>query len=175
MSNRSAAIVVLCLLASLPATVARAQDTATGDVAVSYSYLRFQEGDGYDVPAGWLLSASWRFAPLLSVVGQGSGNYRSEDDQWLMVHSYMGGLRVSSGSRAAIRPYAEFLAGAATGSCCGVGSETKFAIEPGGGVDFALATRTAVRLGVGFPMILADEDTTNLFRLQIGVVFRVGG
>ena len=167
-------IVLVAAVALLPARPAHAQSTPLGDVAVSYSFLRFVEGDGLNLSAGWLVSVSRRIGPVFSVVGEAAGNYRSDEGDWLMVHSFMGGVRASPRSRAGVRPFAQLLVGAAAASCCGE-SDTKPAVEPGGGLDVPIGERTAARIGVSFPFVFDEGDVTKLFRFQAGVVFRIGG
>ena len=66
------------------------------------------------------------------------------------------------------------LAGAALAYCCGE-MDAKFAIEPGGGADLPMGRRTALRVGVSFPIVFVEGETANLFRFQTAVVFRLGG
>ena len=176
MTNRRLVAVFLVALACFVPRVASAQDRAPADLAVSYSFVRFLEGEGYNVPGGWLVSFSAPVAPLTAVVAEVAGNYRrglpyGEDDDWLTLHTFMAGARVSGRGR--VRPFAQFLVGAARGAWAG-DSEARFAIEPGGGVDVALGTRTAARVGVGLPIVYPGEGTFKMFRFHAGVVFALG-
>src|SRR5215212_10172261 len=136
MTRRCSSLLLFAVLACSPVRAASAQTTSTGDVAVSYSFLRLTEGgDSLNVPAGWLVSVSRRVAPLLSMVGEAGGSYRSDEGDF-QLHTFMGGVRVSAVRRTGTgpRPFAQFLAGTAVASCCGE-STAVFAIEPGAGVD----------------------------------------
>lgn len=172
MRKRCLGAVLLLALTCFASRDASAQNTPPADLAVSYSFVRFLEGDGFNVPGGWLVSFSAGVAPLTAVVAEVAGNYRSEADDWLTLHTFMAGARVSGKGR--VRPFAQFLLGAARGAFAG-DSETKFAIEPGGGVDVALGNRTAARIGVGFPIVYPGEGTFKMFRFQAGIVFGPGG
>ena len=157
------------------AATARAQAPAAvaGDVGVSYSFLRILEGDGENLPAGWLASFAGRVTPAVSVVGEVGGNYKSESGQTLKLHTFQGGVRVSSGTSVEVRPYAQFLVGGMNLTCCGEGV-THWMVEPGGGVDVPINRRTAVRFGVGVPVVFSDGDTSKALRLHAGVVFQLG-
>jgi hypothetical protein len=165
----------------VPAPVA-AQSVATADLAAGYSLLRLiEEPDELNLPTGWFASAGVRAKSWIWIVGEVAGNYKTySDGDSLWVHTYQGGPRVVlEGSR--INVFGHLLLGALTvrGSEGNeADSETRFAIEPGGGVDVVLNNRTAVRVGAAFPMFFIDEEdfqrTVNFFRFEAGVVFRFG-
>jgi hypothetical protein len=147
-----------------------AQDTPVVDVGVGYSFLRINEGEGLNMPAGWLASIAGRTTNWLSVVGEIAGNYKSESGETFSVHTFQGGIRVLARQNPNVRPYGQFLLGGANASGGG-GSDTEFSIEPGGGVDFPFGGQTAARVGIGFPMVVVEGDTLNTFRFHVGFVF----
>jgi hypothetical protein len=154
------------------AGVASAQTTRP-TVGISYSFLRFLEDPGVNLPAGWLVSFA---APVgrsaISVVGEAAGNYRSEFGETLRVHTFQGGFRLSGRTAPGVDPFAQFLLGGMSAGCCG-GSNTRFMIEPGFGVDLGMSRGLAFRAGISFPIAFADGGAINTLRLQAGVVLPI--
>lgn len=152
--------------------VAAAQSGGGGDVAVSYSFLRVLDDGGVNVPAGWLFSAARDVSPVVAIVGELAGNYKSEDGETLGLHTFQAGVRVAARSSLRVRPFAQVMAGVAVASCCG-DSEARFVVEPGGGVDIPMGRRVSLRLGVGIPFTLGDEPT-EMVRAHAGIAFDIG-
>ena len=118
------------MFVAMHAGAASAQTTNTS-LGISYSFLRFLEGPDLNVPAGWLISFAKPIdRSAIAVVGEVAGNYRSEFDETLRVHTYQGGLRLLTSVARGVDPFAQFLAGGMTTGCCGE-SSTHFMIEPG--------------------------------------------
>src|SRR4051812_17201009 len=105
--------VVAVLLCSVGGSAASAQTVQSGDVAVSYSYLRLMDEDGdVNMPAGWVVSFGKPVrGSIVSAVGEVAGNYKSEFGEALRLHTFQGGVRVSGRSGQPIRPFAQFVAG----------------------------------------------------------------
>ena len=124
------------------------------------------------MPAGWLVSVAGRATRAISIVGEVAGNYKSEEGETLRLHTFQAGVRVLARQNPKATPWGQFLLGGAnaSGSCCG-NSETRFSIEPGGGVDVPVGGRAAMRFGVGFPMVFDEGETFNTFRVHVGLVF----
>jgi hypothetical protein len=194
-------------LVALSVLPARAADTAlagSSEVAGGYSYVYASSGvsgvSGTAIPAGWFFSAGANISDTFSVVGDISGNYKSESTSFAgvtvttsaNVHTFLGGPRVQGGS-GSISFYGQFLVGAATGSGgtavsaggitqTGSASDTEFCLAPGAGVNFSLGERSALRAGVSERLIRANTTTTTStqptfekeFQLQIGLVYRFG-
>ena len=153
-------------------SAAQAQAPAA-EIAGGYSFARIIEGDGLNMPAGWVFTAAAPIGRIFAVVGEVSGNYKKEGDETLKVHFFQGGVRVSApvnGTRP--RPWAQFLAGGVNSSCCGEGS-TDPSIEVGGGVDIPMGP-AALRVGLSFPMVFSEGEVGNLMRFQAGVAFPLG-
>jgi hypothetical protein len=162
---------VLCFaIAVTAAGTAHAQTTRSVDVGVGYSFFRFTEAEGYNVPFGWLVSVAGPVGDGFSVAGEVAGNYDFEEGETLAVHTYQAGPRIGSNRNPNVRPFVQFLFGGATASGGGE-SDTRFAIEPGGGVDVPAGGRLALRMSVGFPMVFAEGETVNAFRFHAGIVF----
>lgn len=165
---RVACVVCACAMG----TAAQAQTNRAVDVGVAYSFLRITEESGVNMPVGWLVSVAGRATNVVSIVGEVAGNYKSEEGETLRIHTFQAGVRFLARQNPNVTPWGQFLLGGAnaSGGCCGE-SETKFSIEPGGGVDVPVGGRVAMRLGVGFPMVFVEGETFNTFRVQVGLVF----
>src|SRR5262245_14661489 len=111
------------------AVPAKAQVSVSG----GWNLLHTDEEDDEfsNFPAGWYADVAARIAPLLSVVGQATGNYKEVDEVNLSVHTFMAGLRVKAGA-----PYVQALYGVARGSVSFLGideSENDGALQFGAG------------------------------------------
>ena len=169
---------MFCLLfvacACAMSTTAQAQTSRAADVGVAYSFVRITEGDGVNLPVGWLVSVAGRTTNVISIVVEVAGNYKSEEGVTLRIHTFQAGVRLLARQNPKVTPWGQFLLGGtnASAGCCGESmSETKFSIEPGFSVDVPIGGRAATRFGVGFPMVFAEGETGNLFRFHIGFVF----
>jgi opacity protein-like surface antigen len=167
-------VLALAFVGVLPLRAAAADDRV--DFAVGYSLMHDSDVDG-NFPMGWFVSAGKKMTPTMSIVGYVSGNYKSIEvapgvDAKLKVHAFMGGLRWSQRQNQ-ITPWAQLLVGAAnmSGNVLGVGdSETDFAVQPGGGLDYEVARGMAVRLGANFRLIRASDGTGKEFQFIAGIV-----
>jgi hypothetical protein len=171
---------VLLIISYLLPTTAQAQARSGTEVGVSYSFVRVVEGDGLNVPVGWLVSLARSTNDWLALVGEGAGSYKTtnEGGDTLWIHTFQGGVRVSARTNATITPFGQFLLGSmhlrSDEGGGNVLSETHFSIEPGGGLDLTINQRTSIRIAAGFPMSFVDDNIVNLFRFQVGVVFGIG-
>lgn len=158
---------LLCVaFACAVASPAQAQNENKLEIGVGYSFL---EEERSNLPAGWLVSIAGRVTDVVSVVGEVGGNYWSFRGTRGSVHTFQAGPRFAVSRSSPIRPYGQFLLGAALAYADPL--DKKFVIEPGGGVDFRVGDRAAVRFGVGFPMLLDDIQTIRMFRFHAGFVF----
>lgn len=165
------ALALSCLL--LPGVV-HAQEP-TPQVAFGYSFQTlFDDGEGFNLPIGWFASFAHPLGgSRVSAVGEVAGNYDREYGETFWLYTYQGGIKVT-GKGDAVKPYAQFLAGALTLGCCG-DSATYFVIEPGAGVDVRLNGRAALRLGASFPTAFNEGEVGKSLRFQVGMVVPVGG
>ena len=174
--RRLAMVVMLCTAAM--STVVGAQER-TGDVAISYSVLR-----DYDLKEtftkGWVFSAAGHIGRVVSLVGEVGGNYRTltfgDSNVDLSMHTFLGGIRVRREHRAAT-PFVQVLAGMAraAGSSEGASeSDSAFALQPGGGVDFRVTDRFAVRVQGDYRYIAEGRAQLHEFRAAAGLVFGLG-
>jgi hypothetical protein len=157
------------------ATPVFAQQSA-GDVAIGYSILHDSDVEE-TFPMGWLFAGGANLGRNVAIVGEAGGNYKTVSvlgtDVNLRVHSFLGGVRVQN-RRTKIMPFGQFQVGLAhlAYSVFGDGdSSNGFAIQPGGGVDIPVTSFMGARLQGDFRMIRADGETTNEFRVGVGLVF----
>ena len=157
----------ISLLTLVVPTTARAQQP---EVGVSYSYARITNGDGLNLPAGFLVSIAGggRSSPWL--VGEVAGNFRSERNETLKLFTIQGGVRFFSETREGMRPFAQLLVGLASLNLRGE-STNKVAIEPGAGIDLPLGQGIAFRAGFGVPFVVTEGENLRLLRITMGIVF----
>jgi opacity protein-like surface antigen len=184
---------VVMLGVAVPAV---AQTTPRTEISGGYQFLTFSvEGDDNEsMPKGWYADVAGNLTPMIGVVFQVGGNYKTFDESItvggltlaasadLKVHLFLGGIRINARQNSAFVPYGQVLVGAAnssvdlTGTIPGIPSfsqeesATNFTLELGGGVNFGLTDNTGVRFGVDYLRAFADEDDVNAFRFHVGVV-----
>jgi opacity protein-like surface antigen len=198
----------VCMLASIlvlaVSAPALAQDVPRGDFSVGYQLINLSiDVDptlGVDasqtLATGWYFDVAGNINPMLGVVFQVGGNYKSIEQTvtvppitatasvGLSVHQFMGGLRVNARSNPAVTPFGEVLAGAMVGSVdatvtvTGLGtlldvsdSGTNFALAFGGGADIRVSDRFGIRAKADYIRIFEEGGGANVFRLGVGVVF----
>ena len=180
--------IALLIAVAVPASSA-AQDERRVEVAGGYSAMRDYDGD-VTFPLGWFASVAADVAGPLSVAGEASGSYKSmgglDVEVSTHIHAFTGGPRfVWRTGRVA--PYAQMLFGVARfGTTYTLPEETLsdarnyFTMAPGGGIDFRLSERGALRLGASMRLIRAEMGTPTgeepftyrEFQFVAGIVFR---
>ncbi len=137
-------------------------------------------------PIGWNASVTFPVKPRVGVVTDFSGYYPSFDfgcgagcTQSAKIHSFLVGPQISR-SEGRVQPFARFLIGATHMSTSFnlFTSSNSFSFGAGGGVDFRLTHRLALRgqvdwLHNGFHTEdnqLTHEEVHNLARLSTGIV-----
>jgi opacity protein-like surface antigen len=201
MHIRPRLVLALCVAAlGIAAGSASAQAVPRVEVSGGYQFLNLAiEGESESMPAGWYADVAGTITPMLAVVFQVGGNYKSFDESVtvggltatatadLKVHEFLGGVRFNFRSQSAIVPFAQVLAGGINGSADvsvsaalpGIPpiafdeevSGTNFALGAGGGVNFGLTDTVGVRVGADYLHAFEDEAGANLFRFHVGVVF----
>ena len=179
------------------AGAATAQDPRP-EVSGGYRYLHIGGSDGEDgtsVPKGWYLDVAYPITPMLSLVGDVGGHYKTEsetfDEQGVTitgtaqasVHTFLFGVRLSGRNNPRVTPFGQVLFGAARAAAsveasANVGgvpfeidfdeSESEAALSIGGGANVG-AGSFVVRLQAEWLKVLAD-DSGNAFRFGAGVV-----
>ena len=181
-------LVLLCagfLAAALPAA---AQETPALEVSAGYSLLRVQRGFGVNLSDvketlhGWYAEAAATQTDLLSVVGQGAGNYASVSGQKVRAYEFAAGPRFNmrSGGRTV---FGQFLIGVAHYRPHGPERSTNATLHVGGGVSLGPSDGVGLRIGGDYELIftggsnlLAPEtgERTHGLRVTAGVVFPIG-
>ena len=168
----------LVAFAPLPAA---AQDPPKIEFAAGYSLLHDTDLSE-NLPAGWFASVGATVSPMIAVVGEVSGNYKtissSGVDVSTKVHTFMGGPKLFV-RQGAVTPWAQVLVGAATGSGSASvynvnvsDSSTNFAIQPGGGVDIDVKEMFGVRAGANWRLIRSEGATSKELQIVAGIVIR---
>jgi hypothetical protein len=157
------------------ATPAFSQERA-GDVAIGYSVLHDSDAEE-TFPMGWLFAAGVNLGSNVALVGEAGGNYKTVDvlgtDVNLRVHSFLGGVRIQN-HQPKVMPFGQILVGVAHAGVSMLGegvSSNDLAIQPGGGVDIRLNSNMGARVQGDFRMIRSEGDTSNEFRIGVGLVF----
>jgi opacity protein-like surface antigen len=187
----------LCALLLVPPPGAIAQEVGTPPIPVvevtgGYAFLRDTSADE-TVPRGWLLSGAVNANQWFGVVGEVSGAHKTFDAEpfattKVSLYTLMGGPRFFY-KQGRVAPYAQFLVGSAHARTKFTGmmgngpqsvfrnSDTRFAVQPGGGVTLYLTDHVGVRGGADYRRIVLFEDgaeDVSEFRVAAGFVFGWG-
>jgi opacity protein-like surface antigen len=175
---------MLVLLMAVVAAPAMAQVTPSIEVGLGYAYLRDEGGEGSgdseNLPLGWYADIAGNLSDSLGLVAEVSGSYKTFDsgdgDLKLSFHSLVAGPRLSRrGDGASF--YAQVLAGVTRLKVSGGGfddSTTKFALQPGIGLDFRMSDGLALRIGGDYRLIFFEGEKGKQWRATAGLVFRSG-
>ena len=179
-------IAAALVLGCLSAPSARAQtDIPKVEIGVGYQYLYDkQAGEGTSFPAGWVASLTGNVNDWLGLMAEFSGSYKTVTELGVenkfSVHTFMGGLKFAKyAPRGAA--FFQMLAGGAklktSAEAPGASLElstTKFAIQPGIGLDGRLTDHLRVRIGGDYRLIFTDVEKTNEWRAHAGFVITFG-
>jgi outer membrane autotransporter protein len=180
------------------AVPAAAQTAPRTEISGGYQFLTFsvEDEDNESMPKGWYADVAGNLTPMIGVVFQVGGNYKTFDESVtvgggtftasadLKVHLFLGGVRLNLRQNSAFVPYGQVLVGGAnssvelttTSTIPGIpsfsdeDSATNFALELGGGVNFGFTERMGVRFGVDYLRAFAEDDDVDAFRFHVGVV-----
>jgi len=183
------AAVILSVTLSVPAAAQTPTPSfpSTFEVAGAYQALFVTDDPGTTFPLGLAVDVAIN-AGAFGFVAEGGWSQRTEshgadDVEFDFWHAGIG-LRWSRSVHARLRPYAQFLAGAAfhdvRGSIAGFDQSDTTAhamLQPGGGVNLALDRRVSIFGAADYRLVFLDESTEgdsslNEFRVLVGV--RVG-
>ncbi|TDI47870.1 MAG: hypothetical protein E2P02_02345 [Acidobacteria bacterium] len=153
------------------------------ELGMGYSFL----SEGSDpFPFGWNAHYTKNVSPTMGFIGELGANYQSDEVVDLSIVTFGGGLRLNRRSGGSITPYVDAIVGLASTSLVPRArvestvfestvrrSSTDLTFLGGGGVDILLNERWALRTGVAYQRIFADQ-ALNLFRIQAGIVYRGG-
>jgi hypothetical protein len=180
--------VLLCagfLAAALPAA---AQETPALEVSAGYSLLRVQRGFGVNLSDvketlhGWYAEAAASQTDVLSLVGQGAGNYATVSDQKVKAYEFAAGPRFNrrSGRRTL---FGQFLVGVAHYRPHGPERSTNATLHFGGGVTLGPRDGVGLRIGSDYELIFTGGsdllspktgERTHGLRVTTGVAFPIG-
>ena len=167
-----ATIAVLCLAAP-----ASAQEDHRFDLSGGYSRGLFVDFDVAQEFHGWMASGAGNITPWLGIVGEVGGNYETfslgEFDVEASFHSFMSGARFRVPSNRRVTPFGQLLVGTVRldGSAMGRESvETRFALQPGGGVDLWFTRTIGGRVGADYRRLFGNVDDPNGIRFHAGIV-----
>jgi hypothetical protein len=167
---------------------ATAQDAPKTELSAGWQLLSAKaegEAERENFPKGWYVDVARNMTPVIGVVGQVSGNYKTfeDDDSDLHIHTFMAGIR--AGSQGPVRGFGHFLVGGArfgASDDTDSASETDFAIQLGGGVNVTGNLPVGVRIGIDWVKAFSKDDgellggaDVNGVRFTVGVVFGIGG
>jgi hypothetical protein len=177
-----------------------AQTTPKVELSGGYQFLNFSlQGENESMPVGWYFDVAGNLTPMLGVVFQVGGNYKTFDESItiggitatasadLKVHEFLGGVRLNlRSSNRAVVPFGQFLVGGvnasvnvtATTTIPGQApitfsdeeSGTDLGLQAGGGVNFGLTETIGLRAGADYQHVFAEGEGANLFRFHVGVV-----
>jgi opacity protein-like surface antigen len=199
MNRLSLRVVGLCLAVVGIAVPTSAQTISKVELSGGYQFMNFSvDGEGESMPVGWYFDVAGNLTPMLGVVFQMGGNYKSIDESVTVggisvtaeadvrVHEFLGGVRLSLRSDSPIVPFAQVLVGAINGSVevsasttiPGIppidfneeDSATNFALEVGGGANFSLTDAVGLRVGADYLRAFEEDAGANLFRFHVGIV-----
>jgi hypothetical protein len=173
MRRRFAAVVFGIVLFGLPAPTA-AQTIASWELSGGYSYLQ-DSPDRTSLPAGWMIGAALALSSWLAAVVDVSRHAHTIGDIELSMAAVLAGARAS----AKVGPFAEFgqlVVGPARASSSVVGStsaNTRFALQPGAGIEYPFATALGARLQIDFRSIPGGgPGPRHDFRFVAALVYR---
>jgi hypothetical protein len=167
------ATIVLCVLISSAGQASGQPSNPTGTVGVSYSFLQFAERNLYAFPFGFVVTLGGNVDRVISPVFEVGANFRPGSSDTLQLYTLQGGVRVAPVRHGAVRPFGEMVGGIAAAQCCGQ-AEVRLVLEPGGGVDIPVSDCVSVQFAASFPLVLAGDGRTQLFRLRVGVALTLG-
>jgi opacity protein-like surface antigen len=162
--------------------------TPQAEVYAGYYYVRFNvsvNGNPFPVPAGFSANGGggqleYNVTPWLGVVGD-FGGYHVSAQPGVGAFSYLFGPRINfrrQRQKAMLFVHALFGGLYANGPIGRVGNGTAFAMTVGGGVDYKVSPRIAIRLAQAeYLMTRYNDGLSNRqdnFRFGAGVVFRFG-
>jgi len=185
MRNTFITLVILCSFA----TLAAAQVPTSGNVFFGYSYYstNLSSVDRANTN-GWEATVEGKVLPSIGIAADFSSHYGTEhfllvcplgavngcalsNDFNVSEQDYLFGPRASV-SVGKVRPFAEFLIGAAHASANGLASDTSFATAIGGGLDYKLAKPLAWRFQGDFVHTSLFGNGHNNVKIATGIVFR---
>jgi hypothetical protein len=159
-----------------------AQSTPAFEGSFGYSFLRnFHNFNRH----GWVGSAMGNVNDWVGIKGEVGGNYSDSINS--DSHSFLAGPQFTLRSTSVVTPWAHFLVGVQRNQTSfriftlpgpmaflATGTNSDFAMQPGGGIDYWFQPRLGLRLGADYRRAFRENRDQNYYRLQAGIVFRFG-
>lgn len=164
---------VLGLFLGIAVSNVRAQETTPiAELSAGYSFLREGLQNGVNANGG---SVSVAVNPnrWLGIAADVGGYHASPFNNSLNTVTYLFGPRFSYRRSSRITPFAQVLVGGAHLSGAG-NSTNSFAVGAGGGFDFGVSQRLALRTQVDYIGIRPNDHVLNSVRGSFGIVYRFG-
>jgi opacity protein-like surface antigen len=192
------------MLLLVVAVAASGQNVPKAEVAAGYSYSRAGAGglSGINLN-GWSGTLTGNFNSWFGVTADFAGHYGSVSGTGVNRHSFLFGPKLTyRGGEGKVNPFAHALFGGVRAHreatppvpVVAAASETAFGMVLGGGVDYAMNDRFAIRVfqadylltrfqessgivciqSVTFPCTIGQAGTQHSARLSFGVVWRFG-
>ncbi len=169
-------IIWMALALALFAAAAGAQDVPAGDFSVGYSYLRLGGSGGVNQNGG-SASIAVNANHWIGFVGDFGAYRASPFGASLTTYTFLFGPRFSHRTGSRTTPFAQVLFGGSHLSAGVAGfsaSVSPFDFSFGGGVDFGLSRKAALRTQVDYIGMRSSGSTVNCTRLSVGIVFGFG-
>jgi hypothetical protein len=161
--------VVVGCLSFVRAVPAFAQNTTSADeydlsAAAIYDPVLNERSAASNVGIHFDVAKRFLEGAKMSAAGVGELGFNHFED--VTFASYMGGIRFAGNYSQQFAPFVQLLLGSE--HCCGA---TRFALQPGVGVDFAWKTQMALRLQVDWRHVVQEFDDADGLRIGFGLVF----
>ena len=168
---------------------AAAQEPPPLEVSGGYSLLRVSRGLGVGLADteqtlhGWYADAAVTQSALLSLVGQGFGNYGTFEGVHVKVYEFAAGARLNRRMGARVI-FGQALVGVSHYRPYGTERATNATFHAGGGVRLGAADRIGVLVGADYEIIFTGGsnllepeggERTHGFRVTAGAAFPIGG
>jgi hypothetical protein len=165
--------VVSCLAMAAPA---KAADDGKLEIAGGYSVLRDPAtSQNFQGGVASVAGAVTSWLDIVGEIGTNSQKASLPTDVPQHVHAFVAGPRYIVRPKRTVALFGQVLVGAAVSNAVADNIEpsgTHLAIQPGGGVDIAVAAKWAVRLEGNFRAIRSGGTTINQQHFVTGLVFR---
>lgn len=165
---RLSVFIFLMFIAAVPSF---AQQPPAFEVSGGYTVLDDRNTTG--ALHGWVASMTANVTPILGLTVEVSGNYQDQFFGQFSIIPVLFGIKVAPSTRPLVTPFAQFLVGPVF---AGVETlDTEGGLQAGGGIDLRLIGSASVRVGGDYRRVFAEDEHSNQWRLQIGMVFGIGG
>ena len=151
-----------------------AHGTIEGGVDLGLGVRNRGETDTYKT--GWYVGGSFHITQTINLIGLLGADYRSEDGFTANIYTYSGGVRFQSDADKRVKPFIQILMGGAQDNGTGDGVKNRYPVlTPGGGVDFGVGKKVAIRARLDFPLFMRfGNDVYKGTRFSAGIVVPIG-